>query len=230
MSEPFTVSTWVTNHIASKAEYARTGGRGRQQIPGWVVVGLFASAEDGQPTCVDYRVRSIPNTHDPVEMQQTIAAVSEALLGQHSGLSSPVVTPGGIPRYVFEQASQVTLLSIARKTVDTSEWYQENLAPGIVASLASGGRRKAGRPPARGLREKLEILEAVERANRDGQSLDVVALERHMSRSSLRDLLYWARKSSFPRLFTNPGQGRRGGQLTVEGRASLEAVRRGDQQ
>ena len=56
-------------------------------------------------------------------------------------------------------------------------------------------------------------------------TLDQIAKDVHLSRSALRDLLSWARNDAEPRLFTNPGAGRRGGRLTPEARALLKKAR-----
>lgn len=226
MTEPFTVGMWVLNKVADKAAYARQASTGeRQQFPGWVVVGAFLPATDGQPTCIDYRVRAVPNTHDLDGMQETLDAVAASMTKEVNSLGPPRVTPGGIPRYVFEQASQVQLLKSARATVERSDYYQHELSAEVRSLLASDGRRKPGRPPARGLREKLAILEAVEAANQDGTPLDDVAARFYMSRSSLRDLLSWARHKAPPRLFTDVGRGRRTGELTADARALLREIR-----
>jgi len=71
--------------------------------------------------------------------------------------------------------------------------------------------------------EKLRILAAVEASYDTGTKLEDVARQLHMSRSTLRDLLAWARGSQ-PRLFTGSGQGRRGGQMTDVARAMLREI------
>lgn len=227
MAEPFSVGVAVENPVAKRHAYARQADTGqRHPAPGWVVVGLFLPAEDGQLTCIDYRVRAIPNTHDLFGWTKTLSELAAAMEGQHPHLPAPTVTPGGIPRYVFERASQVQLLKKARETLAHSDYYQRNLSGQVRGWLASDGRRKTGRPPSRGLTEKVRILASVEAANYAGTSLDEVANRWHMSRSGLRDLLSWARNDASPRLFTNPGQGRRGGRLTPEARAMLDEIER----
>lgn len=234
MAEPLSVGLGVSNRVALKALYAEQAKTGnRPPVPGWMVVALFLPAADGQLTCIDYRVRAIPDTHDLPGWQKAFFAMAEAMTNQHAQLPAPTVTPGGVPRYVFEEASQVQLLKAAQKTANDSEYYRTELSPEVRGWLASGGKRKSGRPPSRGLAEKLRILRDVEAAlsapatrgaPAGEQPLNKVANKWGMSRSGLRDLLSWARKDASPRLFTNPGQGRRGGALTPEARALLDEI------
>ena len=224
MADPFVVALEVWNEAARKAADAQQARPGeRPTYPGWLVAGLFLPAADGQLTCIDYRVRAIPNLHD-IGYLATKNALADAMTDQHVHLPAPTVTPGGIPRYVFERASQVQLLKAARETVPGSAYHQQHLSQQVQEWLGRDGRKRTGRPPARSLREKLLILESVGIANEEGTSLDEVAEQWHMSRSSLRNLLFWARHTT-PLMFIHVGAGNRGGTLTDEARALLDEIR-----
>ena len=97
-----------------------------------------------------------------------------------------------------------------------------------AAVLDRQAKPRRGRPPTRTLRERLLILEDVEKAYREGQTLEDVAKAHHMSRSAVRDLLAWARsEDSGVQLFSGTTRGRRGGGLTDAARKLLREV--GDQ-
>ncbi len=85
--------------------------------------------------------------------------------------------------------------------------------------------RRPGRPPTRSLPEILAILEATEAGHKAGRTLEQVAADRLMSRSSLRNLLSWARHNHEPRLLHPVLQGRSGIELTDEARTMLAALR-----
>jgi hypothetical protein len=133
----------------------------------------------------------------------------------------------GIPRRVFEQASQARLLAKAQWSV---ERRPDRYTDDVQAILSAQERPRRGRPPVRSLADRLAILSAVEDMYEagDGRTLADVADEHHMSRSSLRDLLSWARHSHDPPLFTSPGPGRSGGRLTPHGQALLTELEQED--
>ena len=189
----------------------------------WVVIATFVGADGSEPRCVDYRVRVVPSTENGQEMltlgrlylelqRNAISAVDASALG--------AIPPEGIPRYVFERASQSRLLAKAKKKVARSP----SKYPGSTrraldrTTMSRQGRAKTGRPPTRSLGEKLKILKDVA----DAYSADVpraratVAQRHFMSEGQLRDLLKWARHSSNPPLFTNYGPGLRNDTLTPE--------------
>lgn len=85
--------------------------------------------------------------------------------------------------------------------------------------------RRPGRPPQRGLLEKLHILADVEAAYESGGTLADVADRHHMSRAAVRDLLSWARKDATPQLFEGITPGRKGGGLTPAARDLLSRMR-----
>ncbi len=229
MPEPLAVMLLVRNEAAEKLAYAKQSatGEGGQAFPGWVVIGLFIPAEDGEPACVDYRARAVPNTHRLHDWTWAAEALSDSMTADFGRFPITVPTPGGIPRSVFERASQTQLLKAARETLKHSAYYQDNLAQDARSLLAASEQRKTGRPPSRGLPEKLRILRDVEDAYETGvPPLNDVAKKWLMSRSGLRDLLAWARHDATPRLFTSLGHGRRGGRLTPEARAMLDEIER----
>lgn len=194
------------------------------RMPGWAVVATYAMGAQGDPVCIEYRVRALRgNTSRDllVNLHLTLNAMggqaTESLAGEGS---FPAL---GIPRYVFEAASQGKLLEKARAMLARNTDKRGALSEEAWA-LLSPPTRKPGRPPIRSVAEKLRILAAVEVANVEGVNLEDVAAQFHMSRSSLRDLLSWARNDATPRLFDASGQGRRGGHLTPEARSMLDEI------
>ncbi|MCW2497516.1 hypothetical protein [Jatrophihabitans sp.] len=201
----------------------------------WVVLATFVAAPAAEPVCVDYRVhvvRERPGAFssqlaaDKVlyEMQQDVQRD-----GRKEVWIRESVGPVGIPRRVFEEASQAKLLTQARTKLsgepNVVDEFWETVAPGRRASLTEaltgrGAPSKAGRPPSRSLSQKLEILRSIEDAFAGGRTLDDVARDQHMSRSAIRNLLFWARHT-VPPLFSSTLQGRRGGELTAHARALL---------
>lgn len=193
-------------------------------VPGWLVVGLFVMSDAGEPTCVDYRVRAIPNTRAMGEWHGLVKQITASMMGDYATLPPANPTPGGVPRYVFEEASQMRLLTGGRRTVKRAARRGRQVDARVKAMLAAADQRKPGRPPVRSLPEKLRVLAEVEIAYEVGESLDRVAHKSAMSRSALRDLLTWARHDADPPLFTSLGPGRRGGRLTPEARALLDEI------
>jgi hypothetical protein len=191
----------------------------------WVVVATFVGVGGTEPRCVDYRVRVVPggsrgeeNLRDAHRVlrameQDTTTAEQAAALGP--------VPAGGIPRRVFEVASQARLLEKARaKATRRPELVAEE-----ARQLLERPARRRGRPPRRSLAEKLRVLADVDEAFAGSdRTLADVAQQHNMSRSALRDLLGWARHDAHPPLFVSYGPGRRGGHLTPEARALLAST------
>jgi AraC-like DNA-binding protein len=214
----------------------------------WAVVAGYVMGPQGDPVCVDYRVRQVASAGSDAEATVEAIYLAESLESQSAdpALNAPAQPSArGIPRYVFEQASQGRMLEAARKRLallddqlardETARKRGEDVrvvrravAPDARALLAASTGRRTGRPPQRPLAEKLRILAAVEEATAQGRVLADIAADFHMSRSTLRNLLFWARKVAEPRLFTARGQGLGGGGLTDEARALLAEIERGD--
>jgi hypothetical protein len=198
---------------------------------GWAVVAAFVRGPLGEPVCVDYRVRQVKAAAEGGlsglgargiglrNGQKTIAAMEAHAQADWAGTGP--FSRKGIPRYVFEEASQQRLIAKARELLERKP---EGAAP-KARSVFAAPERKPGRPPQRGLLEKLCILEDVENAYEADGTLADVAERNHMSRSAVRDLLSWARKDANPQLFEGITQGRRGGRMTPEARQLLEQMR-----
>lgn len=198
----------------------------RTRVPRWVVLASFIGIEGGQARCIEYRVRVVPD-------QPSRAEAVGAAVGVEQELSRDAANPdrniawldaassgpaAGIPRYVFEEASQARLLEKARLLARTLPEQPE----AVRALLERETKPRRGRPPVRSLREKLEILVDIEDAYAEGRTLADVASDHAMSRSAVRDLLGWARSSdSGAVLFTGGGPGKKGGRLTPTARALL---------
>lgn len=195
---------------------------------GWVVVGTFIAEGNAEPRCIDYRVRAYPASSDTFASIEIRNRIEARLLDQSAGAEDiedlGEFPPGGIPRWVFERASQSRLFDTARDRINT---YPEKYAP-IAAEVLNrvpvsrGGRAHIGRPRLRNIGETVRILADVEAAYAEGLSRASVAERHYMSDSALRDMLHWARKVTEPPLFTDPGRGKRGGRLTEEARRLLE--------
>jgi hypothetical protein len=226
--DPLVIWVFAENERAKRAANAYTGP-GNLPVPGWLVFGLFVRAADGEPTCVDYRVRAFPNMRDLGTWQPWVERIGRAMRGDHSAIPVPDPVSGGIPRYVFERASQARLLEMARERLRSTPTERARLTPNALAIVDHAAGPQVGRPPQRSLAEKLRILKAVENAYNDGEpSLERIAADFHMSRSSLRDLLSWARRDATPRLFTTLGHGRRGGEMTQEAKALFAQIDKED--
>lgn len=195
---------------------------------GWAVVATFAVEGSAEPRCIDYRVRAIPHREHMLDQLEVRAQVEAQMLGASMGAedieSLGEFPDGGIPGFVFREASQARLLDAARARVAA---YPERYVP--LASetlkrvpLSRSGKVAQGRPWTRDLGERLAILADVERAYEEGESRASVATRHLMSDSALRDLLHWARKTAEPPLFTDPGRGKKGGRLTQAARDILE--------
>ncbi|HXH78181.1 hypothetical protein [Nocardioides sp.] len=192
---------------------------------GWAVVAAYVTGEHGDPVCVEYRVRQVRRGErkfdDVVNLHRTIHAMEDH--AEQGIVGEGPFDPVGIPRYVFEAASQGRLLDRARANLARGGRSTEGLSTEAKALLTPPAH-KPGRPPQRSMLVKLQILQAAEKAHAAGQTLEDVAQQFHMSRSAVRDLLSWARRDASPRLFTGAGQGRRGGEMTPEARAMLSQI------
>lgn len=197
----------------------------RQGRPRWAITAVFVDVDGSEPRCIDYRVRVVPEQ----------ATASAALRAAHvvireleqdtergrpreylaAELSAP---PEGIPRRVFEKASQARLLAKARAQIKR----RPERVSAAARRLLQGQERTVGRPPVRSLSEKLALLAAVERGYAEGVPLEQVARQHAVSRSALRDLVSWARHDARPQLFTGTTTGKRGGELTPAARALIE--------
>lgn len=198
--------------------------------PRWIVVATFAGVGGSEPRCVDYRVRVVPELRDG---QSRMAVVGRLMLAMEDQAASEgevealgTIPAEGIPRYVFEKASQARMLEKARaKAERRPDLVNEDAA----AVLARQAKARRGRPPTRSLRERLLILADVEAAFESGRTLEDVAHKHHVSRSAVRDLLAWARSGdSGVQLFEGTTPGRRGGRLTDAARKLLHET--GDDQ
>lgn len=194
----------------------------------WVVLATFVGVDGAEPRCVDYRVRVVPATSSASEgvraAHQLIRQLEANAISPADVAQLGTIPPEGIPRRVFEEASQAKLLASARAKVKRRP---ERHTARTRELLERQARKRVGRPPLRTLSERLRILAAVEAAYDTGRTLADVARDHDMSRSSLRDLLAWARHDADPSLFTGTTPGRRGGALTPTARALLDET--GDQ-
>jgi hypothetical protein len=199
----------------------------RQGNVRWVVAGTFVGLDGSEPRCIDYRVRVAPET----ESGTTMRVVGEIMVAMEDNAVSPAdasslgtIPAEGIPRYVFEEASQARLLSKARASVERQPDKQTAAVRRALARAVLGkqGNARRGRPSTTTLNQKLNILADVEAAYDAGGTRKEVALKHYMSEGALRDLLTWARHKVDPPLFTNDGRGRRSGKLTDHARALLE--------
>lgn len=208
------------------------GGR-----PRWAVTASFLGVGGSEPRCVDYRVRVVPEPPPGVggALFEAIRAGHEVLrLMEENAISADdaeglgTVPASGIPRYVFEQASQSRLLGKARDKVQRNpERHAESTRRLLERALPSAqGKTRVGRPPSRSLGEKLAILQDVAEEYAAGTqgARRIVAERHHMSEGALTDLLRWARHTAHPRLFTNYGPGKRTDMLTD---AARELIRQG---
>jgi hypothetical protein len=199
----------------------------RQHRIRWAVAATFASIDGSEPRCVDYRVRVVPfgtGVSSVFALHQTISAMESGAAGPADVEAMGEIPAEGIPRYVFEKASQSRLLEKARASIAKRP---ERFDAGTRSALqrvpvSRSGQVRRGRPTSRPLGEKLRILRDVEDAYRTpGRSRADVAAQHLMSESSLRDLLTWARHVAEPPLFTGL-PGKREGRMTPAARRMLE--------
>lgn len=223
----------MTGQFLTVTEFVNRRGRSEpHEFPeaGWVVAATFIAEGSAEPRCVDYHVRALPHRSDFLDQLRVRNAVHDQVASQLMGVDEIEALgefpPGGIPGFVFQEASQARLLDIARARVASEPAKYEPIATEILrrVPVSRSGKMSRGRPRARTTGETLAILLDVETSYAAGETRARVAERHHMSDSSLRDLLYWARKVSEPALFTDPGRGKRGGRLTPEARALLGGV------
>lgn len=194
----------------------------RSGRPRWAVTALFVDLHGSEPRCIDYRVRVLPvaaSNNEAVWIGDKVVKLLEAdMSGQRpeyflaAELSPPTE---GIPRHVFERASQARLLAKARALAERRPDLVNEQAQQL---LARQERPRVGRPPTRTIGERLNVLADVGQ----GMTLEQVGKRHHMSRSAVRDLVAWARHDAVPPLFTAYGPGRRGGELTAAARRLIE--------
>ncbi len=195
----------------------------------WAVMATFVGTGSSEPRCVEYRIHVVPLEErrmlQVLRGNQIVADLeADAARGDRSpawNLSEVDPPAEGIPNYVFTQASQAKLLEKARRKVSRRP---EQHADSARALLARQATKRRGRPPARSLDEKLEILQTAERVFSEGGTREDIAKLHHMSASSVRDLLGWARKDVDPPLFTSNGPSRRGGRLTDAARQMIQEL------
>lgn len=199
----------------------------RTNAPRWAVSATFARGARGDGSCVEYRVLMLAAG---ISEQQANAVLDQ----MHDEAPTDVeqlgeIPAAGIPRYVFEQASQTQLLAEWQRLVAKDPEFARQIftEEAVQMSLPQRSRttgKRQGRPPVRSLEAKLRILADVEAeyaSTPTGPVLDGIARKHHISRSALRDLLHWARHDADPPLFTLLGPGRRGGMLTPQARQML---------
>jgi len=208
----------------------------RQGRVRWAVTATFVGIDGNEPRCVDYRVRVVPHEpRTPVsgERLRNLVAAHEVLEDMERNVISSAsaerlgtVPPEGIPRYVFERASQARLLAKARQSTERRPDRFDDATVNLLARALPSrqGRVRVGRPPSRSLGEKLAILAEVadEYAAGTRGARALVAERHHMSESALSDLLKWARHTANPPLFTHDGPGLRTDRLTDAAKALIE--------
>lgn len=199
----------------------------------WAVAATFLATGADEPRCVDYRVRVVPSSSDGRvdirDLHRTLRAMETHATTVEDAERLGSVPPEGIPRYVFEDASQAKLLAKARAAIDRNPGRFEAPAHAAIGRVAvnRGGEVRRGRPPRMSLGAKLHVLADLEDAYQTGRTRAEVAHDHHISESAVRDLLTWARHTAEPQLFTKSRPGVKGGGLTPEARKMLEGVRDG---
>jgi hypothetical protein len=198
----------------------------------WAVLATFVGTGSAEPRCIEYRIRVVPLSGLGDDQMSNLARYGQIRIDMDADTErddrtdawnlSEVDPPAeGIPNYVFTKASQARLLEKARKEVaGTPKQYKESAR----ALLARQAKRRRGRPPARSLDEKLAILQTAEKVFAEGGTREDVAKLHHMSTSSVRDLLGWARKDVDPPLFTSNGPSKRGGEMTDAARLLMKEI------
>lgn len=193
----------------------------------WAVIATFARVGDAELRCVDYRVRVVPETPRASgsvrEGHRVLRAMRESTVSKDEVAQLGAIPREGIPRHVFEQASQANLLKKARAKATRRP---DRVSAAARKALQSAGEPRTGRPPKRTLAEKLKILSDAEQGFDAGETRSTIARRHAMSDSSLRDLLTWARRDT-PPLWASHGPGRRGGVLTSHARALLAGLEEG---
>lgn len=195
----------------------------------WAVVATFARHGSGELRCVDYRVRVVPETSRPGDSVKAGHKVARQMLSAAPTVEEVErlgsIPPEGIPRRVFEEASQAKLLAKARAKATRRP---DRVSPATRRALHAIDSRGVGRPPSRSMAEKLRTLADAEAGFGAGETRAEIAARNAMSDSSLRDLLTWARRNASPPLWVSNGPGRRGGALTPEARSMLAELTKGN--
>jgi hypothetical protein len=199
----------------------------RNGHPRWLVCAVFVDINGSEPRCIDYRVRVIPRMPSKRaaewaarQVEKELQADVEQRERQEVYMLAEVTAPAeGIPRRIFEQASQTRLLAKARTKIKAPPGM---VGPEFEAMLDRQAKPRRGRPPVHPLGEKLGILVDVEHAYAKGETLQDVADAHHMSRSAVRDLVAWARSGDSGHVLFTKWPGRRGGELTQAARRLLE--------
>lgn len=188
----------------------------------WVVAASFVGLEGAQPRCVDYRVRAVPYIGHGLDMHSAHDVEKQMLEGQIPEDDVPdfeAIPPEGIPRYVFESASQRRLLEKALRRVENPPpWQRPVEYQDETVALLRSRPRKRGRPPTWTVAEKLPLLKAMEEGYATGMKRADVAVANNVSESTIRNLQQWAVKHD-PPLWVSYGPGRRGGHMTAEAEA-----------
>lgn len=186
----------------------------------WLVTAAY-EVNDGQAACVDYRVQLLP-TNASVRTLRDIG--NAAIDSSHALVDDDVDVPGGgLPSVVLRVASPSRLARKAAAKVKSRKARGGDVSRAL-AQFTGSGRPRKGRPPVMPLGQRLRVLQAVETAFAKRENLEDVGKQFAMSGSAVRDLLSWARHDADPPLFTSPGPGRRGGNLTPEARAIIEQL------
>jgi len=195
----------------------------------WVVAGTFVGIDGSEPRCVDYRVRVVPTSAHGQEMHALAKVMSEMeahAISIDDADALGEIPAEGIPRYVFEKASQARLLAKAQSQVAKHPDAHSDATRRALAraTISRQGRARIGRPPSMTLGEKLRILKDVADAYSEGipRARATVAERHFMSEGQLRDLLKWARHAANPPLFTNYGPGLKNDALTADAVALLD--------
>lgn len=195
----------------------------------YVAVAFFAGDGRTPLRCVDYHVRAVEPTTDPTDDHIRLAIRQMTTLDADSITESWVhaLPPGGIPRSVLNKASKRRLLAKAQQRAKTPKRMDTRARRLLATSLEPANN--TGRPSKRDLRRDLETLETVAQLGAEGATLLSIAEQLHISRSTLRDLLHWARHTARPTLLMPTTAGSRGpAVLTDEARDLLAEMRRGD--
>ena len=172
----------------------------------WAVLATFVGTGCAEPRCIDYRIRVVPLGRLGDDQMSNLARFGQIVLDLDADAERDDRTDAwnlsevDLRRRASRTTSspgrpQARLLEKARKEVaGTPEQYKESAR----ALLARQAKRRRGRPPARSLDEKLAILQTAEKVFAEGGAREDVAKLHHMSTSSVRDLLGWARKDVDP--------------------------------
>jgi hypothetical protein len=186
----------------------------------WLAVGAF-DIRDGEAVCVDYRVMLLPDGASVRQVRDATVAAKDCSMTQvPEGMGIP---GGGLPLAVLREASPARLAAKATAKVGERKARGADVSRALE-QFAGAGKPKPGRPPVMSLADKLQVLQRIDEAFTNGETLETVARDMYLSRSSVRDLLSWARHDANPALFTKAGPGKRGGRLTPEAKALIQKL------